>query len=454
MTGEQTAPIGDDVNYGTPEIKSVVSELMNTIEEFHKKTDQRINEMSTSVDKKTADVLTTNDEDKLNKRITELKSTVESMQLEQKRNSRQLQSQEPKEATPEEIEYKNAFYNNYIRKCVSDFNGKPFIKGSDSTEGFLVPGTSPLEMKSLIVGSDPDGGYLTRPEYMPTIDRVVTEISDIRSISRVMQISSPELKITVNLGGMQSGWVAETASRPVTESPSIMMRNFPIHEIYANPQVSNSLLSDSIVPIESWIMEEAGILFAEQEGAAFVNGDGVGKPRGFVGGYDPIDNASFDEANERPGYVATGVSGGFDETAPGDDDDNIINLIYSIKTRYRSNSRFVMNRMTEEAVRKMRDADGQPYWALSANPNTGSIISTLKTFPVTIAEDMPDIAADSYSIAFGDFSRAYIIADRQGTSLIRDPFSSKPFTQFYMTRRVGGGVKMFEAYKLLKFGTS
>ena len=148
------------------------------------------------------------------------------------------------------------------------------------------------------------------------------------------------------------------------------------------------------------------------------------------------------------GYVATGVDGGFDASDPGD---ALIDLIYAPRNAYRSGGRFLMNRRTVSAVRRFKDNDGNYLWQPGLS-EAGT--SSLLGYPVSEAEDMPDIGTDSYSIAFGDFRKGYLIIDRQGVEVLRDPFSAKPYVLFYTTKRVGGGVQDFEAIKLLKFGLS
>ena len=205
---------------------------------------------------------------------------------------------------------------------------------------------------------------------------------------------------------------------------------------------NRALLDDSAVDIDQWIAEEVRLAFAQQEGQAFVTGDGVNKPKGFLA-YDTIDNASWEFG--KLGFISTGVAGAFPASNPSD---KLIDLAYAVKAGYRANGTFVMNRSTQSAIRKLKDADGNYLWQPAAQPGTPS---TLMGFPLVESEDMPDIAANSLSIAFGDFERGYLIVDRIGISVLRDPYSAKPYVLFYTTKRVGGGVQDFEAIKLLKF---
>jgi HK97 family phage major capsid protein len=216
-------------------------------------------------------------------------------------------------------------------------------------------------------------------------------------------------------------------------------------ELYAQPAATATLLEDSAVNIDEWLAAEVQETFAAQEGMAFVTGDGVNKPRGFLG-YPTVAQSSWSWGSI--GYVATGAAGAFAATNPSD---SLIDLIYAVKAGYRQNGVFVMNRKTQSEVRKFKDTGGNYLWQPPAVANGNA---TLMTFPVIDAEDMPNIAANSYSIAFGDFRRGYLVVDRAGVQVLRDPYGAKPYVLFYTTKRVGGGVQDFDAIKLLKMAAS
>lgn len=298
---------------------------------------------------------------------------------------------------------------------------------------------------ALQVGVNPDGGYTAPVEMDTAITRVLMNVSAMRSLATVRTISAQAFKKLVNVGGATSGWVGETTSRTETNTPSLRALEFPAMELYANPAATQQLLDDSFVNIEQWLADEVATEFAEEEGAAFISGAGVNSPRGILG-YTPAADASYAWGN--PGYIATGTSANFDATNPAD---AILDLIYALKKGYRQNATFLMNRKTLAAVRKLKDGDGFYLWQPSAQAGQPS---SLMGYPVEDDDNMTDIAANSYSIAFADFARAYVIVDRTGTRVQRDPYTNKPFVMFYTTKRVGGGIQNFEAIKLLKFGTS
>ena len=306
-------------------------------------------------------------------------------------------------------------------------------------------GLRALEVKAMSFGSNPDGGYLVPPEIEATIGQRLTAISPIRNIAGQRTISSNIYKKPFMTTGPAVGWVGETDARTQTASPVLDELVYPAMELYAQPAATATLLEDSVVNIDQWIAQEVEQVFAQQEGAAFVAGDGNNKPKGFLS-YTTVDNGAWSWGNI--GYVASGAAGAFAATNPSDD---LVDLVYAVKAGYRQNGMFVMNRKTQAAVRKFKDTTGQYLWQ---PPAVAGGKASLMTFPVIEAEDMPDIAANSLSVAFGDFNRGYLVVDRAGVSVLRDPYSAKPYVLFYTTKRVGGGVQDFDAIKVMKFAAS
>jgi HK97 family phage major capsid protein len=248
----------------------------------------------------------------------------------------------------------------------------------------------------------------------------------------------------VTSGGTPSGWVSETTGRPETQTPVFNEVAPPFGELYANPAASQAMLDDAAFDVENWLAGEIATEFARAEGAALVAGSGVNRPRGFLA--SPTSAASD---GARPfgtlQFVATGAAGAFPASNP---QDRLIDLVQALRPPYRQGAVFVMNSATAARIRKFKTADGAFLWqpGLSAGQP-----DTLLGYPVVEAEDMPDIAADSLSIAFGNFRAGYLIAERAETQILRDPFTNKPFVHFYATKRVGGMVANSEAIKLLRF---
>ncbi|AZG75487.1 phage major capsid protein [Methylocystis rosea] len=306
-------------------------------------------------------------------------------------------------------------------------------------------GLKALEAKALSRGSGADGGYLVPLPTERDVLRRLAKFSPIRAISSVREISGASLRRAFSTTGPAAGWVAEADPRPQTNNQQLADMTFPAMELYAMPAATQALLDDAVVDIEQWIAEEVQTAFAEQEGAAFVSGDGVNKPKGFLS-YTTVADASWTWGNI--GYVATGAAGAF---AASDPSDALVNLVYALRAGFRQNGKFVMGRRAQSLVRQFKTTTGDYIWAPPATADAGA---SLMNFPVIEAEDMPDPAANSLSIAFGDFERGYVVVDRVGIRVLRDPYSAKPYVLFYTTKRVGGGVQNFEAIKLLKFAAS
>jgi HK97 family phage major capsid protein len=274
----------------------------------------------------------------------------------------------------------------------------------------------------------------------------VKDISPFRQIASVREIGGNVFRKPVSNGDAVAGWVAETTARDAaTTAPSLTAIDFPAMELYAMPAASQTLLDDSIVDIEQWLADEVQSEFAAQESAAFISGNGTTAPKGILT-YDIAADAGKDP--DEIGYIASGADGAFAASNPSD---KLLDLIYAPKQAYRANGRFLMNRSVVGALRKFKDGEGNYLWQPNNEPGEPA---RLMGYPVAEAEDMPDVASDSYSIAFGDFRRAYLIVDRIGVRVLRDPYSAKPYVLFYTTKRVGGGVQDYDAIKFLKFAAS
>lgn len=292
------------------------------------------------------------------------------------------------------------------------------------------------ELKSLNTGTGSEGGHVAPPELDRLIEARLMAASPMRQIATVRQTSAGVYKKPVGLGAAAQ-WVGEEAARPQTAVTGLDLLEFPAGELYAMPAATQALLEDAYADIDAWLADEVEIAFAAQESAAFVSGNGVAKPKGF------LDYTIVADSSHAWGQVGS-VAGDF---TAGDAADQLIDLIYAPKSQFRANGRFVMNRRTVSAVRKLKDGDGRYLW----QPGTGGEAATVMGYPVTEMEDMPDIGEGNAAIAFGDFKRFYLIADRQGARVLRDPFSAKPYVLFYTTKRVGGGVQNFDAVKVMTF---
>lgn len=311
-------------------------------------------------------------------------------------------------------------------------------------DGYMRAGAM-LEVKAGLSTAPTSGGYVVPEQTERAIERRLMAGSPMREIATVRTVAAGVFRKPVSIAGVGSGWVAETAARPQTDPATLALLEFPSADLYACPAATQTLLDDALVDLDEWLAAEVEDAFAAQETEAFVNGDGANKPRGFLD-YDVVADAEQEWGEI--GYVASGAAGGFATTSP---TDRLIDLVYAPKAQYRPNARFVMNRRTVSAVRKFKDADGNYIWQPAQRAGeTASLLG----YPLTEIETMPDVAANATAIAFGDFRRGYLIVDRAGVRVLRDPYSAKPYVLFYTTRRVGGGVQDFDAIKVMKFSAT
>ena len=299
-----------------------------------------------------------------------------------------------------------------------------------------------LEGKALNTAVAAEGGYLVDPQTSETVKTTLSSMASIRAIANVVNVEATSYDVLIDHTEMGAGWATETATVAETDTPQIDRISIALHELSALPKASQRLLDDAAFDIEGWLAGRIADKFARSEADAFINGDGVDKPRGIMS-YGTVENASW--AWGDLGYVATGVDGEIGAA------DAVIDLVYALAAEYRAGATFVMNSRTAGTIRKLKDADGRFLWSdgLSAGEP-----ARLLGYPVLIAEDMPDAGSDTTPIAFGNFDAGYTIAERPDLRVLRDPFSAKPHVLFYATKRVGGAVSDFAAIKLLKFGVS
>jgi HK97 family phage major capsid protein len=390
-----------------------VEALLRAFESFKDANDQRL----AAIEAGRADVLLEEKVDRIESSLQEHKAALDRMALAGRRPQRTASDPVPEDRT--------LAWGAYLRK-------------GDAS------GLERLELKALSVGSDADGGYVAPPELDQMIERRLAEVSPMRQIASVRVTGANVFKKTISTTAAATGWAAETGARATGATPTLAQINFPTAELFANLAATQTLLDDAYVNIEEWIASEVEEAFAAQERLAFVSGDGVNKPKGFLA-YENVAEGSH--VWGKIGYIATGVSAAFPVDDPAD---KVIDLIYTPRAQFRQNGRFVMNRKTLATVRKLKDSNDAYIWRASETDGAASIFG----HPVTEIEDMPDVAANSFSIAFGDFQRAYLIVDRAGVRVLRDPYTAKPYVLFYVTKRVAGGVQNFDALKLMKFGAS
>jgi HK97 family phage major capsid protein len=400
---------------------AVLNEMKKAFEDFKAARDEEIKGINAKFD----DVVTKDKVERVNTEITSLQASLDAINA----SIAALKvGGGGTDSDPAKAEHAKAF-NRFFRKGVSDGLADLAVKASLQTD------------------SSEDGGYVVPEQMETTIDRVLGTVSMMRSIASVMSISTDVYKKLVGQGGAGAGWVGERESRPETDTPTLSELTFNAMEIYANPAATQKLLDDARVNIEQWLADEVSIAFAEAEGTAFISGSGVNQPRGLLS-YDTIADSSY--AWGKLGFYVTGVAADISDGS-NNGIDPLINMVYGIKQGYRNNARWLMNRTLQGKVRKLKSATEELY--LWQPPVQAGQPATLLGYPVVDDDNMSDVGANAFPVAFGDFRRGYLIVDRLGVRVLRDPYTNKPYVHFYTTKRVGGGVQNFEAIKLLKCST-
>jgi len=402
------------------EIKKIIEALGKTFETFKGENDVRLKEIET---KGHADPLLAEKVDKINAdiaQIAEMKTQLEALETVAGRGAFGGGTSELDKA---KSEYK-AKFESWFRK---------------GAEGNLAELAVQANASTL---SDPDGGFTVPEEMEKTIDRVAGTVSAMRGLATVMGIGTDTYKKLVNQGGATTGWVGEKGARAETDSPSLVEIAINTKEIYAMPAATQKLLDDSYIDIAAWLGNEVAIEFAEEEGDAFINGNGVEKPKG-LDAYTKVANASY--AWGKMGYIAGGHATLLNNA------DKLVDVTDGLNSIYLNGSSWLMNRTTNGVIRKFKDGEGNYIWrpGLEAGaPNT------LLGYPVVTDDNVEDIGSEAFPLYFGNFKRAYLILDRFGIRVLRDPYSSKPYVLFYTTKRVGGGIVLYEAIKTLRIATT
>lgn len=294
------------------------------------------------------------------------------------------------------------------------------------------------EIKAMSVGSDPDGGYLVPEEMSSEIVKKIFESSPMRQLASVQQIGTDELKILVDIDQAAVGWVSETGARTATSTPQLKEIKIPVHELYAFPFQTQKLLDDAMFNPEAWLAENVQGVLARAEATAFFSGDGIVKPRGIL--TYASGTSGFNDIEQVVSGSATTITA-----------DKLVSMNYSLKGGYKGNASWLMQRATEAEVRLLKDTTNQYLWQPSLQLGQPDL---LMGRPIYEAADMQATGTlNNLVIAFGDFRAGYQIADRFGIRVLRDALTNKPYVGFYTTKRVGGGVKNFEAIKLMKIST-
>lgn len=400
----------------SPQVKEAVDKLNKSFADYQAKNDQRLAEIEKNGK---ADPLTEETLTKLNDQIDAQQKTIDAMALDLKRP----QIGEGKSMlTADEQKHSDAF-NNYARKGIET-------------------GLEDLQLKALNMGVDADGGFAVPKVVDAQVLSLVKNISPIRALATVVTTSTADYRKLVNVHGAGATWQGETGTAADSATPQLAEIAPPSGWLEARPRATQQALDDAMFNFESWLSDEVSLSFAVAEGAAFISGNGVNKPRGFLSGPAPVATTDATRAFGTLQFTASGQAAAMPTSH-----DPFVDMIYSLKAAHRMGAVFVMNSLALSSMRKLKDSTGQYLWQPSLIADQPS---TFLGYPVVEAEDMPEIAASAFPVAFGNFKAGYLVTDRSNMRILRDPFTAKPYVEFYTTKRVGGAVIDSEAIKLLK----
>ncbi|MGP0628936.1 phage major capsid protein [Nitrospina sp. 32_T5] len=391
------------------DIKQLVHDINRSFQEFKTRNDQRLSEL----EKGRQDPLLGNQVDRLGHEVQDLNEIKSRMERIETQLNRPIFDSGPASTFHVDPERKQAIHT-YLRKG----------------EGAL----SPHEVKLLSVDSDPQGGYWVTSEISQRVITQIAESSPLRHLAAVETISSDALEIPEDLSDTEVGWTSETGVRSETDTPTIGVRRIPVHELYAMPKATQKLLDDARVNVEEWLSHKIAAKMSYVENSAFINGDGIDKPRGLL---------TYPAGTTNPGQVRQVNSGHASQITA----DGLRAAFYALKTPYIRHARWIMSRSTIEVISKLKDGGGSYLWEPGLKEGEPQM---LLGHPIERMEDMPSVSANALPIAFGDWKQAYTIVDRSGVRVLRDPFSAKPFVLFYTTKRTGGDVTNFEALVIQK----
>jgi HK97 family phage major capsid protein len=434
----------------TDEILKLITDQGKAWEEFKAANDARLAEIEK---KGAADPLTTDRLDRVNAELTRIekayKSQIEDIEKKMNRSTLAGTGARVDDVNLRSFNVSLASHAQKNNRQPVALNAEQYSEYRSAFGSFMRKdqrALSDAEYKALAVGSDPDGGYLCPDEMDSMIDRVVVSQGSLRQLATVRPIGVGSYKkLATTSGASAGGWGSETTAPTETGTPQLREIEFIPGLLWAEPRATVQLLEDSAQNVESWLADEVGLTFGEQESQAFISGSGVNRPQGILS-YTTVTNSSY--AWGSVGYTPSGGASGFAASNPSD---ALLDLIHALKRQYRGNANWIMNDLTLATIRKFKDSTGLYIWQPGLQSGQ---VGVLLGYAVNTDDFMPDIAANAFPIAFADFRRAYVVVDRRGTVVLRDNLTAKPYVKFWTTRRVGGGIQNFEAIKLMRMATS
>jgi len=404
------------------EVQASAETLARAFEEYKSVNDARLAEIER---KGSADVLTDDRLSRMDEAINKVQGDLASVKTALRRPAASFDAKAGA-AGQDEAEYKNAFMR-YVTKGIEPERAS---------------------FKAMSASVDDHGGYMLPSELSSRVIARQNDTTPMRQLATVMSVASDAVEMLLDATSAEAQWVSETGTRVDTDEGSIGRIRIPAQELYAQPKATQKLLDDAALNVEEWLVSRVADSFARKENAAFVGGDGVNQPRGFLS-YTTAATGDDSRAWGVLEHVATGADGAF---ASSNGADVLIDLMNKLKAAYLPKAAWLMPRSVVDVIRKFKESGTGAYlWQPSLAVGTPA---TLLGYPVMLADDMPAIASGSLSATFGNFAEGYTIVDRVGMQTLRDPYTAAPFVKFRCSKRVGGDVVNFDAIKALKFATA
>jgi HK97 family phage major capsid protein len=429
-----------------PSIKNVadaLDKIATTFDEYKRVNDQRLDALKKGAATGDLDAKLAKMDEHITA-ISDAKSRLEKLEAKLARPG-VMTDEKTGAQTPEQVAYKSAFFD-WVRAPQDQERQQRCVQAQKALEARSADGNRETRATQTVTSTGSAGGFALPEQIERAIARLSVDISDIRSIATVRTCGTTDYKELIDVNGAAFEWLGETDTRNQTNTPDLAEVAPTFGMGSAKPQASEESLDDLFFNVEQWLIESASEAIAQGEGAAFVAGNGTKKPTGFLAGPAPLATADTSRAFGTLQYVPSLQAAAMPTTA-----DVFYDLIYSLRARYRKNSRWVTNKLILAALRKYKDTTNQYLWQPSL---TAMQPDTFMGYGITEAEDMPVVAANAFPLAFGDFKEGYLIADRVGMRMTRDEITTPGFVKFYIRKRVGGKLRNTQAIKLLKIAAS
>lgn len=423
-------------------VSEAIEAIANAFDEYKKTNDQRIEAIKKGAGTAELDLKLAKMDEHMSA-LAEQKARLEKMETKLARPG-VLAAEAQRGESKEDTEYREAFADwvRNPRDHSTEQRAALAAKAVQTARESKARNDRERRAAQVVTTTGAAGGFALPEVIERTISRLTVDISPILQLATVRTVGTSDYKELVDIGGAGFEWVGETDTRNQTNTPDLVEVAPTFGMASAKPQASEESLDDLFFDVEGWLIDSAVEALAAGKGAAAIAGNGTKKPTGILAGPTPVTTADSSRAFGTLQYVKSGQAAALPTSA-----DVFYDLIYSLRARYRSNARWLTNKLVLSAMRKYKDTTNQYLWQpslLAGQPDT------FMGYAVSEAEDMPVVAANAFPLAFGDFKEGYLFVQRVGMRMTRDEITTPGFVKFYIRERVGGKLRNTQAIKLLK----